>query len=630
MTGMMNSRKGGKDASPSVVVVIGSAPSKSEYTLSIKSESAQKGSKGGRGVKEKKHGSANDAAKDSDYVTKSINVVSSEDTTKDTIVVSSVGDEPVLSSLGGHTDEKVIDSKNNKGTREGNVGQTPINTSDLHTTDLNNSSPSLSGPTLYAKLVTGEPSRKSVNFCTLLAPTGNGADVAILLESIRSISKCFANIVYAFFLGKRVVYPFNSKYGMDVMLENGPWSNYVRAMIKLQADPKLKDTIVVAIPKLVSEGFYICTIRVKYEWKPPSCSSCKGLGHVLDECSKNIGSNVAKNLKNPRKAARGVPVGPKVGCKQVKQVFRPVLNKTNANTSGKKKKYVKSRKQVSNSNTFDLLNSSHHLFFHVASSSTITTPIFEIIDKLERQIIDRKLTLVDDNVNLLPKVVSMANVDIDSEVEDMVNEHAGFMASTGLKIGNDSGYGDVFTVSKLEEFLMNVIMAQLGDTMVLPPQERKYLMLVSIGQQFSRKLLYSFKNVMLANALAEAEALPTNDARVVINFLKNLFSRFGIPKALISDKAYKTPIGTTPYRLLYGKTCHLPFENEHRAYWALRSCNPDLKITGEKRFLQLHELDELRLQAYENFKLFKVRTKAYHDKKLRIQKEFKAGDKVLL
>ncbi|GJR29933.1 reverse transcriptase domain-containing protein [Tanacetum coccineum] len=94
--------------------------------------------------------------------------------------------------------------------------------------------------------------------------------------------------------------------------------------------------------------------------------------------------------------------------------------------------------------------------------------------------------------------------------------------------------------------------------------------------------------------------------------------------------AYKTPIKTTPYRLLYGKTCHLSFEIEHHAYWALRSCNPNLKIAGEKRSLQLHELDELRLQDYENSKLYNARTKAYHDKKLRIGKEFKAEDKVLL
>ncbi|GJZ30002.1 reverse transcriptase domain-containing protein [Tanacetum coccineum] len=57
---------------------------------------------------------------------------------------------------------------------------------------------------------------------------------------------------------------------------------------------------------------------------------------------------------------------------------------------------------------------------------------------------------------------------------------------------------------------------------------------------------------------------------------------------------------------------------------------PPMMHELEKRFLQLHELDELRLQAYENFKLYKARTKAYHDKKIRTWKEFKAGDKVLL
>ncbi|GKC69624.1 reverse transcriptase domain-containing protein [Tanacetum coccineum] len=73
--------------------------------------------------------------------------------------------------------------------------------------------------------------------------------------------------------------------------------------------------------------------------------------------------------------------------------------------------------------------------------------------------------------------------------------------------------------------------------------------------------------------------------------------------------SYKTPTGTTPYKLMYGKNCHLPFEIEHRTYWALKNCNPDLIAAGEKRMFQLHELDELRHQAYENSRLYKARTK---------------------
>ncbi|GJV28982.1 reverse transcriptase domain-containing protein [Tanacetum coccineum] len=94
--------------------------------------------------------------------------------------------------------------------------------------------------------------------------------------------------------------------------------------------------------------------------------------------------------------------------------------------------------------------------------------------------------------------------------------------------------------------------------------------------------------------------------------------------------AYKTPTGTTPYKLIYGKNCHLPFEIEHRAYWALKNCNPDLIAAGEKRMFQLHELDEFRHQAYKNSRLYKERTKVWHGRKLRMRKEFKQGNKVLL
>ncbi|GKC37408.1 gag-pol polyprotein [Tanacetum coccineum] len=81
-------------------------------------------------------------------------------------------------------------------------------------------------------------------------------------------------------------------------------SSYAREMIELQPDVELKDTIMMAMPKLIGEGFYMCTIRVKYEWKPSTCSSCKVFGHVLDECPKKIVSDMVKNLKNPRQDAR--------------------------------------------------------------------------------------------------------------------------------------------------------------------------------------------------------------------------------------------------------------------------------------------------------------------------------------
>ncbi|GKF59797.1 hypothetical protein Tco_0176583, partial [Tanacetum coccineum] len=86
--------------------------------------------------------------------------------------------------------------------------------------------------------------------------------------------------------------------------------------------------------------------------------------------------------------------------------------------------------------------------------------------------------------------------------------------------------------------------------------------------------------------------------------------------------AYKTPIGCTPYKLVYGKPCHLPIELEHRAYWALKHANFDLKTAGDHRKLQLNEL---RDQAYANSLIYKERTKKLHDSKIK-NRIFNVGD----
>nr|GEY41569.1 reverse transcriptase domain-containing protein [Tanacetum cinerariifolium] len=158
----------------------------------------------------------------------------------------------------------------------------------------------------------------------------------------------------------------------------------------------------------------------------------------------------------------------------------------------------------------------------------------------------------------------------------------------------------------------------------------------------------------------EAKALLINDARVVYKFLKKSLCPIWNPQAIISDQgthfyndqfakvmqkfgvthrlatlsvgenhaswsdklddalwafrtAYKTPVGCTSYKLVYGKVCHLLTELKYKAYWALKHANFDLQTAGDHRKVQLNELHD---QAYENSLIYKEKTKRLHDSKI--------------
>nr|GEV75576.1 reverse transcriptase domain-containing protein [Tanacetum cinerariifolium] len=150
---------------------------------------------------------------------------------------------------------------------------------------------------------------------------------------------------------------------------------------------------------------------------------------------------------------------------------------------------------------------------------------------------------------------------------------------------------------------------------------------------FSKECVEAFQT--LKRKLAEAPILIAPDWDMSFELMCNA-SDFAIGAVLgqrqdkhfkpIHYATYKTPIGCTPYKLVYGKACHLPIELERKAYWALKHANFDLQTAGDYKKVQLNELHD---QAYENSLIYKEKTKRLHDSKIK-DRVFNIGDRVLL
>nr|GEX20905.1 zinc finger, CCHC-type [Tanacetum cinerariifolium] len=229
----------------------------------------------------------------------------------------------------------------------------------------------------------------------------------------------------------------------------------------LGADVELKYTIVVATPKLVLKGFYTFTIRVEYEWKPPRCACSKVFGRVQDECPKNIGLNVAENLKKHSQAPRGVSVGPKMGFKLVKQVYRHVSKRIMPIL-------VVIRRKMQSLEKSKEANSSGYSFWNARSSSSTTTPVVEKIDG--------KLTLVDDEGKPLEKFYYSGDHNSEDEVEQVDNEMTNFLASK--RVGYAAG--------KEAEWLKNLLFEILFWSKPIAPISIRCDSVVTLAKAYSQ------------------------------------------------------------------------------------------------------------------------------------------------
>ncbi|GKB83755.1 zinc knuckle CX2CX4HX4C containing protein [Tanacetum coccineum] len=221
-------------------------------------------------------------------------------------------------------------------------------------------------------------------------------------------------------------------YTSSMCIDSWGRSSFARCLIEVKVDAPMKESITMGIPLLEGSGFSKETVRVEYEWKPSRCDLCKIFGHVYDTCPKNV------NVTDP-------------SVEKHDDGFQTVVNKRSG-FGDHSKTGADSSSKVGLSNT---LNKQPTKIGDISMSSNVNQPAktggvssnpfdalnsVENYDNLERQMLDGKLVLVDGDVKPFKKVNSPVNSDNDSEVKEVFNETAGFMALTSLHSGSGSGF----------------------------------------------------------------------------------------------------------------------------------------------------------------------------------------------
>ncbi|GJS86923.1 putative ribonuclease H-like domain-containing protein [Tanacetum coccineum] len=256
-----------------------------------------------------------------------------------------------------------------------------------------------------------------------------------------------------------VFFKFSSLEGVDSVLRDGPWmireiplflnklspfvsllkeelshvpilSIYARFLIEINDCNDFSDNMVMVIPNHKGTGYSKETIHIKYEWEPPRCCTCLIFGHLLDDCPKSpkrvvnrmdkgkgqtSGDDDEGFIEVGRKKLGGNNGGNKTfksGLVKQKTLYRPKVKQSaeGRSPSNKGNGFSDDTDLFSLSNSFEALNVENPFIDEVATGIKATcsgmqderkssTSLVERINVYEKQILEGKLVLVDDDGN---------------------------------------------------------------------------------------------------------------------------------------------------------------------------------------------------------------------------------------